>query len=426
MIRKNTCVAVAIAVSTALALTGCGRSSGDAASAPAAELSGGPATGTVTLWAQGTEGEALADFIKPFEEANPDVTVTVTPIPWDSAQNKYQTAIAGSTTPDIGMFGTDWMPGFASALLPTPAQIDTSGIFPVSVETTEFDGEAYGVPWYVETRVIFYRSDLMKEAGFEEFPTTFDGLKELAQAYKDKAGADYGISLPTSGWNAFLSLLPFAWSNDAAVISDDQTEWTFDTPEMEDSFEYLNSFFTEELADKNPDTESSARASAFIDGSVPMFLSGPWDIPGLTEAGGEGFGDKFSVATIPASSSGTSTSFAAGANLAVFKAAKNPDAAWKLIQWLTEPDVQADWFEAVNDLPAQEVAWNDPALSENTKVSVFGDQLQSTKTAPPLTSWTQVSAAADTEVEQMIRGGKTPAEALAQIQSTADSLGTGK
>jgi multiple sugar transport system substrate-binding protein len=426
MIRRRFATAAALAAVSALVLTGCGRSAETGLSGEAAELSDGEATGTVTIWAQGTEGEALQDFVKPFEEANPDVTVEVTAIPWDSAQNKYQTAIAGSTTPDIGMLGSDWMPGFASATAAVPDEIDTSDIFPFALESTEFDGVNRAVPWYVETRVIFYRTDLMEQAGFDEFPTDWDGLKELAAAYKEKAGAEFGITLPSGGWNAFLSNLPFAWSGGATVMNDDQTEWTIDTPEMAESIDYLNSFFEEGLADSSPDTEAGSASADLVSGAVPMFLSGPWDIPGLEATGGEGFADKFGVAQIPAPPGGESTSFAAGANLAVFENAENPDAAWKLIQWLSQPDIQVDWFETVNDLPAQQSAWEDPALTEDARVAVFGDQLQSVNIAPTLTSWTQVSAAADTEIEQIFRGGKSVEEALAELQSTADSLGTGQ
>jgi multiple sugar transport system substrate-binding protein len=411
---------------SALFLTGCGRADSDSSAAEPAALASGPASGTVTVWAQGTEGEALKEFVKPFEEANPDVTVEVTAVPWDSAQNKYQTAIAGGTTPDIGMLGSDWMPGFASATAAVPDEIDTSGIFPFALASTEFDGVNRAVPWYVETRVIFYRTDLMEQAGFDTFPTDWDGLKELAKAYKDKTGAEYGIALPSGGWNSFLGNLPFAWSNNAEVMTEDQTEWTVDSPEMAESLTYLSSFFEEGLADQSPSTESGSASADLISGTVPMFLSGPWDIPGLEAAGGEGFADKFSVATIPASPDGSSTSFAAGANLAVFNEAENPEGAWKLIEWLNEPENQTAWFETVNDLPAQQASWEDPALTDDPRVAVFGDQLDSVKIAPTLTSWAQVSAAADTQIEQIFLGGKDVQQALQELQSTADSLGTGQ
>jgi multiple sugar transport system substrate-binding protein len=423
MIRSRSTVALTVATAAALLLAGCGRDTGPAAGPEAvSELQDGPASGTVTIWAQGTEGEALQDFVAPFEEANPDVDVEVTAVPWDSAQNKYQTAVAGGTTPDIGMLGSDWMPGFRTALQPVPDGIDMSGIFPFAVESTEYDGRNYAVPWYVETRVIFYRTDLMQEAGFGTFPTDWDGLKALAQAYKEN-GAEFGITLPSGGWNSFLGNLPFAWSNGAEIMNADRTQWTFDTPEMVESLSYLNSFFAEGLADSSPDTENGSASADLVSGAVPMFLSGPWDIPGLEAAGGDGFEDKFAVAQIPGGPGGTSTSFAAGANLAVFKDADNPDGAWKLIEWLSQPEVQVEWFKTVNDLPAQQSSWDDPALTSDPRVAIFGEQLQSVRIAPTLTSWTQVSAAADTQIEQIFRGGRSVEEALGELQSTADSLG---
>lgn len=427
MIRRLLVAPTAIATATALLLTGCGRDTGDDAQAqPAEDLSSGPATGTVTIWAQGTEGEALSEFIAPFEEANPDVTVKVTAVPWDSAQNKYQTAVAGGTTPDIGMLGSDWMPTFSNALLPKPESIDTSGMFDFATTSTTFDGVEYAVPWYVETRVLFYRTDLAEQAGFDTFPTDWDGFKALAKAYQDEAGAEYGVALPSGGWNSFLSSLPFAWSNGAEVMDADQTTWTLDTPEVSGAVEYIDSFFADGIANRNPDAEAGSTTAAFVDGSVPMFMSGPWDIPGLKTAGGVGFEDKFGVGLVPASPDGTSTSFAAGANLAVFKDSENPDAAWKLVAWLSQPEVQVDWFTAVNDLPAQESAWDDPTLTADPKVAAFGEHLTSVKIAPTLTTWPQVSAAADTRLEQILRGDRDPAEALAELQQTADSLGTGR
>ncbi|WP_205855638.1 extracellular solute-binding protein, partial [Phytoactinopolyspora endophytica] len=121
----------------------------------------------------------------------------------------------------------------------------------------------------------------------------------------------------------------------------------------------------------------------------------------------------------------TSTSFAAGANLVVFENSENADAAWKLIEWLTQPDTQVAWFEATSDLPSQESAWTDDALAGDPKASVFGEQLQSVKSAPALETWPQVSDAADTLIEEIVVSGKDPAQAMAELQSTAESLGTG-
>ncbi|KQQ08668.1 extracellular solute-binding protein [Rathayibacter sp. Leaf296] len=421
--RRSTLAGLAVLATGALLLTGCGRGDGTATAAgEAVGLSDGPATGELTIWAQGTEGEALPELLQEFEEQNPDLDVTVTAVPWDSAQSKYQTAIAGGNTPDIGMLGSDWMPTFSDALSPVPDEIDTSGMFPGAVASTEIGEEVLGVPWYVETRAIFYRTDLMEEAGFDSFPTDFEGFKALAKAYQDN-GAQYGVALPSGGWNAFLSGMPFAWSQGAELQNDGGTEWTLDSPEMIEAVTYLKSFFDEGIASKNPDATTGPSAD-LVAGTVPMMMSGPWDVGQIMEAGGPGFEDKFSVAPMPVGTSGTS--LIAGANLAVFEESENKEAAWKLIQWLSEPSTQTEWFELVGDLPSQTSAWEDQALTEDPRVAVFGEQLKDVRGLPALTVWPEISAAADTLIEQVYRGGADPAEALASLQETADAMGTGQ
>ena len=97
---------------------------------------------------------------------NPDAKVNVTAVPWDAAHQKIASAIAAKQTPDVSMVGTTWQGEFAKtgALDPTPADlISKDAFFPGAWDTTVVDGTAYGVPWYVETRVIYYRKDLAAE-----------------------------------------------------------------------------------------------------------------------------------------------------------------------------------------------------------------------------------------------------------------------
>ena len=77
----------------------------------------------------------------------------------------------------------------------------------------------------------------------------------------------------------------------------------------------------------------------------------------------------------------------------MFKNSENRDAAWKLVQWLSQPDVQVKWYQATGDLPSVETAWNDPSLPDDEKLAVFGEQLKDTNSPPSVPTWTQVSAA---------------------------------
>src|SRR3954462_12228980 len=150
-----------------LALPGCGRdSSSQAGPGSSNAIDDAKAKGTINVWAMGTEGETLQSFVKDFESANPGAKVKVTAVPWEAAHDKISSAIAGGKTPDVSLIGTTWMGEFAKSggLEPTPKGLaNKADYFNGAWGSTVVNGTNYGVPWYVETRVLYYRSDLAKK-----------------------------------------------------------------------------------------------------------------------------------------------------------------------------------------------------------------------------------------------------------------------
>ena len=115
----------------------------------------------------GNEGDLLGDFVDGFKEENPDVNITVTAIPWASAHDKIQTAIAAGTVPDVIQMGTTWMADFADAFAPVPENFDLSDFSAGPLEAGQVDGEQLGVPWYVDSHVLYYRTDIAEQAGWK-------------------------------------------------------------------------------------------------------------------------------------------------------------------------------------------------------------------------------------------------------------------
>ena len=192
-------------------------------------------SGDITVWAMGAEGEKLDVLAKDFMAANPGVKVRVTPIAWDVAHDKLLTSVAGGETPDVSQMGTTWMGEFAEtgALAEVPDTIDMNQFFEGARNTAIIDDTPYGVPWYVETRLLYYRSDIAKKAGVNKPPETWDELKAMARAMKEQGGAKYGISLAPNNWQEFL---PFVWQNGGEVVEGDQ--FTFESPEVVEALEF--------------------------------------------------------------------------------------------------------------------------------------------------------------------------------------------
>jgi multiple sugar transport system substrate-binding protein len=425
MRRRHIATSVVALTTASLVLTACGRDEGGGAEEQSAAISDGKATGDIEVWAMGTEGEELQDFSAAFEEANPDANVTVTAIPWEAAHNKLSGAIASGEGPDVSLIGTTWMGEFAEAggLEPTPEGLVEEGdFFPGAWESTEVGGTSYGVPWYVETRVLYYRKDLAEKAGWMEAPKDWDELKQFATDLEKKGGAEFGLNLQPGQTGSWQTMLPFAWSNGADVTDESGEQYTIDSPEMVEALDYYTSYFDEGLSETRL-LDLGELESGFADGKYGSFISGPWHT-GLVEDAGLTT-DEYAVAPLPGPESSPGTSFVGGGDLTVFKDSDNADAAWKYVKWLTDPGTQQDFYDTVGDLPAVQDAWSSGKLAEDPQLQVFGQQLKDTEAPPAVPTWEQVAASIDSIVEQASKGSMPAEDAVEQMQSKASSIGTG-
>jgi len=368
----------------------------------------------------GNEGVKLKVLGDAFMKENPGVTVTVVPVDWGQAVSKLQTAIAGHQTPDVSQMGTDMMGQFAAtkALETVPASFDKSIFFESAWNTNIVNGTVYGVPWYVETRLLYYRTDIAEKAGITAAPATWEDLTAMAKAMQSKGGAKWGLSLGTKNWQEYL---PFLWSNGGDVM-DAQGKFTLNSQQAVEALTYYNSFFKDGLSPKSV-PEGFDITPAFVAGTHAMFFSGPWHLSLITKAGGAGFDSKWTIALMPKKV--TATSFVGGSNLVVYKDSKNKDAAWKFVQYLTDPKTQVAWYGDVADLPAVQSAWDDPALKADKNLALFGEQLKDTKAQPAISTWSELGTALNGTLEKMTTGGMDPKAAADEMQAEAEKIGTG-
>jgi multiple sugar transport system substrate-binding protein len=393
-----------------------------AGSQPAGSSGGSSAaalSGELTIWAMGNEGTKLGTLATAFMTANPGVKVSVTPVDWGQAVAKLTTAIAGNTTPDVSQMGTDMMGQFGAtgAFDPVPADIDPSAYFQSAVNTNLVGGVASGVPWYVETRLLYYRTDIATKAGITAPPATWDDLAAMAKAMKEKGGAKWGISLGTKNWQEYF---PFLWQNGGDVV-DASGNPTLNSPQAVEALTFYDSFFKAGLTPKSV-PEGFDITPAFVKGDNPMFFSGPWHLGLIDTAGGADFKGKWAIAPMPKKV--TATSFLGGSNVVVFKNSKNKDAAWAFVKFLSDPKTQALWYTTATDLPAVQSGWDDPAVKSDPNVAMFGAQLKDTKAQPVSATWSKLSSAINDTLEKMTTGGMEPQAAADQMQKDAESIGT--
>src|SRR5439155_23039704 len=177
----------------------------------------------------------VAELVRDFERDHPGVHVIVQQIPWTAAHEKLLTGFVGGTLPDVIQLGNTWIPEFAAlrALEPLGRDCaargpDTTTRFPGVCDTNVIDGTLYGVPWYVDTRLVFYRSDLLARAGYREMPGSWAEWRRAMEAIKRRAGPDrFAILLPA---NEFAPLVSLALASGSPILAEDGTRGAFAQP----------------------------------------------------------------------------------------------------------------------------------------------------------------------------------------------------
>jgi multiple sugar transport system substrate-binding protein len=424
--RIGTAVAIA-----ALTLTGCGRADDGGGAEPAASggVSDGPATGTIELWAAGAEGEELPTLFDAFTEENPDVEINMTQIPEEDFVTKMTAAIAAGTVPDLIYVFTEHQPAlFATdAFSPVPdGLVDESSFFESVWQSGQVDGVAYGVPWFTYARVFQYRADLAEAAGVGA-PANWDELREFAQKLKD-SGVEFPLAFYVVPFDEYTAAQfdTFAHQNGGGIINDDNTEWTINSPENVEALEFYGSLFTDGFV--SPDGPTSVDSVAYLtEERIAGVLNGPWLRGWIKDANGEEWLNEHMAAAVPpAGPNGDRAASIGGGNWAVPEEAKNPEAAWKFVQYASQPDAQLAWFKTMGNLPTVKSAWDDPAIADDEALEQVRSAMEFGVTIPPVPTWNQVGKVLGEQLERVARGTATAQEALDRAQTEAESIGVGQ
>ncbi len=398
-----------------LALAGCG-----GGAAPPRE---------VRLWAMGREGEVVRRLVPEFERRHAGIRVRVQQIPWSAAHEKLLTAFVGGAMPDVFQLGSTWVPEFAAigALEPLDTRLAASGAAPADdyfagiLDANRIDGTTYGVPWYVDTRLLFYRTDLLAQAGFSAPPTDWQTWVAAMTSVKQLVGpGNYAILLPVSEWQPPVIL---ALQRGATLLRDGDRYGDFQSPAFRAAFAFYLDIFRRGLAPAAAEGQVANLYQDFAAGFFAFYISGPWNIGEFSARLPVELAGRWTTAPMPAPQPGVpGISIAGGASLAVSRTARDADAAWQLIEYLSEPASQVAFYRLTGDLPARRSAWADRALADNRYARAFWVQLQHLRAPPKIPEWERIASKITEYAEAAVRGDLDADAALAALDRDVDAL----
>ncbi len=366
-----------------------------------------PAT-PLRVWAMGVEGEALGAFARRFEAAHPSEPMRVQALPWGAAHEKLLTAFAADDLPDIIALGNTWVAEFAAlgALEPLNARLAGSPVqfgqvFGGARQSVTIHDEVLGVPWYVDTRLLFYRSDLLNEAGFSKVADNWvDWDVQLAALSSGKREGRYSLLMPI---NEYEPLVALCLQADTPILIDNTTRGGFQQKGVRDSFAYAASLYARNFAARVTHSEVTDLYSAFARGDYAFYITGPWNLAEFARRLPAGLKNAWATAPLPGPR-GRGASSAGGVSMCISRSSKQKDRAFRFLEYMATTSQQADFYKVTGDLPSDQTAWPVAGLMNDVRLHAFFEQLNLAKPVPQVPEWERIANEMVAALERVVRG----------------------
>ena len=420
--RRRRAPLAAAALSSAVLLVGaagCG-SSGPAKQTGASQQQ----TITISLQGLGAETTQTEAQMAAFHKANPNITVKpliLSPTANTAYQQLTTRFVAGSGTPDVIISDVVWPATFAKAGWIAPLgkyNPNMSQFFPAQVNTVTYNGQIYGIPWFINAEGLYYRTDLIKTP-----PATPQQLVSDAQAaMKADPALKEGLAFEGFKYEGAVT----AWQNFLGGFGGKLDPANINTPQNQQALQFMRDAIYKYKISPTAVTgwQESDVQNAWTSGQTAFAMNWPY----LLQLSQTAPAVKGKVGYIPfPSATGTPATALGGDDLVINAKSAHQAAAWKFIQFLSTPEQQVQRAIPTGDAPAVQAAYTGSAGAELFAKAAYFKQaaplFKVTTNRPVTPNWPQMSATLQTMISSVLSDQASASSALSGVSSQIKSLG---
>lgn len=417
---KKVCCLLLVFLLAAAVLGACG-----APSAPAS-VSGAPNTAvepiTITWYTPNWDEPESREMAAEFEALYPEIHVELVITEWASYKEKAIAALSDErNSPDLyTILLTDTAPfakrGMLEPLneLGTAAGMDWKDFLKAALDATSVDGTVYCAPFRYDGSGVYYNVDMLREAGYEAFPETWEETLALCAALK---AADI---MPTAWYlgeqsNACVALVIQLYTEGGDILNEDQTKCLLDSDAAQRALGNLVETLEKGYASPGSlELDNSRTRDEFGAGSLAFVYSGPYDIDVLEETYPQ---LNFATAVLPGVD-GMGCTQANGWGTAIGAHSKNKEAAARFLAYITTPENQA---RLTDSFPASYKASAFEQFSGPLRTP-FVEQLENSRPEPSYDRWVEMQPIIYTYLQEAASGAISVEEACAGMTREIDAL----
>jgi multiple sugar transport system substrate-binding protein len=396
---------------------------------------GGSFNGQITLGFGREASGTLRKLIDQFNNQNNDITVEWRRMPSDTnqyfdqlrtqfqAQDASLTLIAG----DVIWPAQFAANGYIIDLSDRFTEDMRSDFLQGPVESNTLEGSVYGVPWFTDAGLLYYRKDWLENSGFSAPPTTWEELKEQAQRVMQDQGARFGFVFQGAEYEGgTVNGLEYINSHGGEVLDpNNASQVTIDSPESVAGLETERSMVADGVAPQAVSTYAEPECEApFLGGNAVFCRNWPYM---YSLAGTEDFIDTnvIDIAPLPAGEGGESVSGLGGWNFFInaFADEEAQDAAWEFVQFMTAPEQQKFYALGGSYLPTRSALYDDPEIKDNVPtVRLAPEALERTVPRPVSPVYSDISLEMAEQFNASLSGDTEPQQAISTLQTELQGI----
>jgi ABC-type glycerol-3-phosphate transport system substrate-binding protein len=386
----------------------------------------GPAVITFPISALGAEGRVLVRQLSRFMAANPGIKVVqrVTP---DAADQKHQLYVqwlnAGASDPDVLQLDVIWTPEFAAAgwILPLNRfQPETDAFFSSTIEANRWADSLYALPWFADVGMLYWRTDLMAAP-----PATFDELVREARRARASQQTQYGMVYQGARYEGLITTFVEYLGGYGGRILDGGRVVVNSEAALRALTEMRDEIYRHGVVPRAVLTwQEEQTRFAFQNGQAAFMRNWPYAYPLMQDTAESRVAGKFSVAPMPSGPGGSPTASVGGAQLAINRRSEHPEAAWALIDFLTQPEQMRERATVVGQFPTRTAVYDDPELASGLAVqpATVRRIIEYGVPRPVTPIYTQLSEILQIHLHRALTRQSEPAQALARAQTEMQRL----
>ena len=305
--------------------------------------------------------------------------------------------------------------------------LELDDIYQGALDATRYEGRYYGMPWLNDVKYMFVNTELLKQAGIEELPATWDELIEDAKAVKEQGICEYPIVGCYAQAECLICDYTCIAGSFGGAFVDENNQPTLNSEENVAALDFMASTLQDGLCNpKSLEMIEDDVLSTFAAGNAVFAINWTYQYASMNDESQSSVAGQGVIMPIPGTDKAESAAVNGGMPLMITAGCGHPDEAWEYMQFLASKEMQAEY--CANALPIWKSLYTDEGVIEKAgKEVVAASQIQFDYIVnrPMVPYYNELSTSMQSEIQRVLLGELSAQEALDGLQETALELAEG-